>query len=238
MATGLHFYMGVKPILFMQSCMGPLSLFENPLFKKYILGGGKVEEGLYGEVTDPSALVQEQSSTESSNSTSTKSAPKAIKEVQKGKKMMSEELLQLVLGAEEADKKCNASELEDIVDNYLNADNVDSITPNEGWTTLMVFSGHPNVTKSIMEKLLALKPNLMLQDEEGDTALHFAIGNSQRHQQDEAVMALLTDAGLSKEDKIKLMNTKNNEEESAADLCKNITSEVVKELIENELKVD
>lgn len=233
MATGLHFYMGVKPILFMQSCMGPLTLFENPLFKKYVLGGGKVEEGLYGESTESPAPEQV------SSSTTTKKKPIEGKaSTSTTRKVMSEELLQRILGAEEVAEKCEAKELEDIVDNYLTKDNINDTTPTEGWTSLMVFCGHPNITKEILQKVLTLKPNVMLQDDEGDTALHFALGNSKINKQDEPVITLLTDAGLSKEDKIKLITTANNQKETVLDLCKENASEVVKEMIESEAKTE
>merc|ERR1712070_449421 len=225
--------MGVKPILFMQSCMGPIGLFENPLFKKYVLGGGKSEEGVYGETTDPSTLPS------LPETTATTPAPqeKENEELQvKGEgeekiNVMTEELQQHIYGVDEAGEKCTSEELLDIVKTSLTKENIDSVTPEEKWTSLMVFSGHPSTTADVMSATLALQPNCLLQDDAGDTALHFAVGSGRN----EAVLSLLADSGLSKEEKKTLIMKKNHEGKTALELEECSKNEVIKGMLENEL---
>jgi hypothetical protein len=49
MVSFMHWKMGVKPVLLLQTLMGPMNLMDNGLVKKYVLGS---KERVWGELLD------------------------------------------------------------------------------------------------------------------------------------------------------------------------------------------
>jgi hypothetical protein len=158
MVSFIHWKLGMKPVLLLQSIMGPMNLMDNPLFKKYILKStdrvwGEALEGEEGAGVAAPAIKDEGKKGKKKE----KGAPKGVNQVEDAilkvwnKQMPPEKLV-----------------------GFLTSETVDYQTEEDGWTALMVLSGIETIRKDLITKVIALGADRTLQDGEGQTALHWA----------------------------------------------------------------
>lgn len=153
----IHFKFGVNQVVVIQSVMIPFNLFDQPLFKKYIRRCERVwDEQTPGEVAQAKKIKAQVS----------KSLPKSD----------SNESFEPVLDAKGAIVNAwdhptleNATLLFQMVKDSPNV-----VSPDDGWTALMVLAGVPMDTCSLIQQLLKLeKTQVELTDNDGWNVLHW-----------------------------------------------------------------
>lgn len=155
----IHFKFGVNQVVVMQSVMIPLNLFDQPLFRKYILRSERVwEEQTPGEIT--------QTKKQQVNKASEKGLPSSE----------SLDSFEPVLDAKGAITNAwdyptleNANLLFQMVKDTPNV-----VSKDDGWTALMVLAAMPIDTTSMIKQLLQQENiQVELTDNDGWNVLHW-----------------------------------------------------------------
>uniref|UniRef100_A0A7S2B3M5 Uncharacterized protein n=1 Tax=Octactis speculum TaxID=3111310 RepID=A0A7S2B3M5_9STRA len=166
MTTFLHFKMNISQVLLMQSCMAPLTLFDSPIFKKYVLGSeGRVfNEKLEGEELD---AVEEKVDDKETVTEAVEAEPADTCSVEAFKELISKTW-----------NDGNAGDLEALV-NQMSTTNMDAQSDSDLATALMVLAagGKADLGEKrtkVIEKALAIGADVNVVDNDGWTALHWA----------------------------------------------------------------
>jgi len=182
-ASFLHFKIGIKPIMLLQSLLQPANWIDEPLVKKYIFGstervynekfeGEQIEaevvdtkKGKDEKVTEPQTIEKEQDIKQEPSE-----KPRADEGETTLKIAFHPELEEALEIAWDAGQDADFSN----VMKHINAENVNYQTSENSWSPLMIASGIQSCS-SFIPQLLVLGANPKLKDAEGWTALHWAV---------------------------------------------------------------
>jgi len=169
LTVGLHVYKGIVVGLTMQCVMGPLTLFESPLTKLFVMGESKVfGEKTKEELTPDDEVVDSKGNPVVMDSSSSAAAVTTNKPPpSKEEKSFNDVLLDVWDLGTDAD-------ITPVMD-ILTESNVNSRTNENKWTPLMIVSGLDlKETPEAFRKLKALGADPELVDAEGWNSLHWA----------------------------------------------------------------
>jgi len=171
MTAGLHFYKGMVVGLAIQSVMGPFTMFDSPLFKKFFLGEDKVfGEKSRDELEKDAEIVDTEGNTVVLGAAITTKTNKEATNSNGQQKPLEEIILDTWDDGERA-------VLGPLMDS-LNKNNVNYKTKTDGnsWTPLMVVCGIGNGVKGVtsaLKQIKALGADATILDSEGWNALHW-----------------------------------------------------------------
>lgn len=163
--VGLHFYRGIVMGLAMQTIMGPLSLFESPLFQMYILGktGRHFDEKYSEELTPEDEIVDAEG-----NPVPTRQLRNAVASTATATKKTFEDVL---LDTWDVGAEADITPLM----SALTKETINFVTSESGWTPVMIMSGlGGDAAAGAVEKMIKMGADPGMVDGEGWNALHWA----------------------------------------------------------------
>lgn len=174
MTVGLHIYKGMAMGLAIQTIMGPLNLFENPLVKALLLGNGfRLEDKIFDEKT-MEELVDDDEVVDESGNDVPKSALAIASKVEETKKKQSpkDAFDELLLDTWDMGNKADIPSFM----TKINKKNCNNRTKENGWTPLMILSGldAKGTVTAIKQIIEELGGNPGIADAEGWNALHWS----------------------------------------------------------------
>jgi hypothetical protein len=174
MTVGLHIYKGMAMGLAIQTIMGPLNLFENPLVKALLLGNGfRLEDKIFDEKT-MEELVDDDEVVDESGNDVPKSALAIASKVEETKKKQSpkDAFDELLLDTWDMGNKADIPSFM----TKINKKNCNNRTKENGWTPLMILSGldAKGTVTAIKQIIEELGGNPGITDAEGWNALHWS----------------------------------------------------------------
>ncbi|EWM20889.1 Ankyrin repeat-containing domain protein [Nannochloropsis gaditana] len=195
MVSFMHWKMGVKPVLLLQTLMGPMNLMDNGLVKKYVLGS---KERVWGELLDGE-----------DDATIPVGAVGAVEKEGEGesveeKAKRMEKVMDEVFNKE---KPCAA------LLKVLQKENVNYQTQQEQYSPLTVLCSRPDVTEEQVKQALFLGAHKFHRDEDGCTALHWAAMKG-------AVAAATVLTSGNNRDVEKLLGMQDGDKKTAVELAK------------------
>lgn len=205
MTVGLHWYKGMAMGLAIQTVMGPLNLFENPIVKALLIGNGfKPEDRIFEEKTAEELTPEDEVVDESGNAVVPQlGAGGGASPAAAGASGTT--FQELLLDTWDAGNKADVSTLMGAVTKK----NCNFRTKENGWTPLMILAGlNAKGTASAIRQVKELGGNPAIVDAEGWNALHWAAF----HGSIDAAKELVKDAGL--------LSTKDKEGKVPLDMAK------------------
>jgi len=203
----IHFKMGVKQPLFLQSLMAPVTLYESGVFKKFILGDTSRVWGekLPGEEGAVETIKDENDSGATTNAT--------IKEEKK-----TSSLEDIILNTWDAGKNANIATLL----KAINKDNVNLQTKEGNWSALMILCGLPHTAADDIKKLLSLGADVSITDDDGCNALHWA----SYHDRPKAAEVLVASV-KGNDEKLALLKAKSSESSTPIEVAQELNNAAV-----------
>jgi len=208
MISFIHFKMGVKQPLFLQSLMAPVTLYESGVFKKFILGS---KERIWGEKFEGEEGIVMAEIAEGEETTQP-AVKQSTDNTNKSKKDTFDEKL---LNTWDAGKDANIPALI----KEITKENVNYQTKEGNWTVLMILCGLPNVKADDIKRVIALGANVLLTDDDGCNALHWA----SYHNRPKAIEALFAEL-KSSSIKTQLLNKKSSENSTPLEVARELTN--------------
>jgi len=164
--VGLHLYKGMIVGLAIQSIMGPFTLFENALFKFFLLGDkGSLNDKPREELEADADII---------DSKGNALTLKSIKNEEVKKKVEAKSFEDILLDTWDAGENASLQPLMEAL-TKSNVNHQTTTDSNHKWTPLMVVSGLVGVdgVPNAMKKLKELGADPTLVDSEGWNALHW-----------------------------------------------------------------
>ena len=163
LTTGLHFYRGMITGMAIQVVMGPFGVFENPLFKLFVIGYS-LDSRVFNEKNSRDELEADDTIVDDDGNVISTGNDKAIISADGS-------LEEILLDTWDANDKADLSTLM----SKLNKENINSVTKADGWTPLMVVSGlRCKGSASAMRQMKSLGADIEMTDNEGWNALHWS----------------------------------------------------------------
>lgn len=204
LTTGLHFYKGMITGMAIQIVMGPFNLFENPLFRLFVLGY-KPDSRVFDEKNSKDELEADDVIVDEDGKTIYPSSGKA-------KISADGSLEEILLDTWDANEKADITVLME----KLNKENINSVTKEHKWTPLMVMSGMMcKGTASALRQMKQYGADPEMIDTEGWNALHWSCF----HGSAEAAKVIVSIAGFDGIS-IGLHNMKDKDGKTPLDLAK------------------
>ena len=215
MTVGLHWYKGMAMGLAIQTVMGPLNLYENPLVKALLFGNGfKPEDRIFEEKTTNELTDEDEIVDESGNTIARQLGDGTPATAGAGGTTFEE----LLLDTWDAGNKADVATFMGAVTKK----NCNFRTKDNGWTPLMVLAGlNAKGTASAIRQVKELGGNPAIVDAEGWNALHWAAF----HGSIDAAKELVKDAHL--------LSTKDKEGKLPLDMAKLEGNEDVAKFLES-----
>lgn len=172
MTSFMHWKMGVKPVLLLQSIMGPMNLVDNGLVKKYLMGSTERVWGEWLDGEDGNERVplreqpegKEDKAGDEDDTSGVHGGASAVAATEAKAKLM-EKVLDHVFNKEAS---C------EVLIKMLTKENVNYMTKAEKYSPLTVLCSRPDVTEEQVKKALYLGAHKFHRDDDGCTALHWA----------------------------------------------------------------